>query len=92
MKLIVRVARRLVLALDNDPEGTRMTKQLITGKKVRIGNDGKRRVSPVTNWAKRIPTTVWNYGKTKAKDPGEQDDAAIRRSYETAVHASIWTP
>lgn len=89
MKLIESVSSRLVMALDNDTEGYRQTKQMITGWRTKVTAQGVRRVR-VTNWARRVPTTVWNYGSSKAKDPGEQTDREIRWSMDNRLHASVW--
>lgn len=89
MKLIITLASKLVIALDNDSEGRKKTREMITGIRKKLGANGLREVQ-VTNWARRVPTTVWNYGSSEAKDPGEQTAEEIQWSWEHRQHAAAW--
>jgi hypothetical protein len=43
-------------------------------------------------WHHRLPITVFDYGQSKAKDPGEMDNQAIHDGARLATLASFWSP
>lgn len=66
MNLILDRAKKLVLALDDDKAGHKMTEEL------------------VKRYAIRIPTSVFYYGDSLAKDPGDMNTQEILRGIRKA--------
>jgi hypothetical protein len=86
MRLLASVTDEVILALDNDDSGRAETRRLVTGEA-----KGKRR-KPAVNWAQKFPgMAVYDYGRSKAKDPGEQDDDEIEQGIEGAIPALDWS-
>jgi DNA primase len=79
LSLLGSRAERVVLALDNDDSGSRISCQLCLGH-----YDSTRQWQPAFSLA---PLFVYNYGASTAKDPGEQSDEEIRWGLENATPA-----
>jgi DNA primase len=79
LNLLTEKADRVVLALDNDDSGSRISCQLCLGH-----YDSAREWRPAFS---RVPLYVYNYGQSAAKDPGEQSDEEIRWGLENATPA-----
>lgn len=84
--LLSSLTEEVILALDNDDNGRKETHHLLTGDprtpKGRRGVDWTQKFADVK---------VFNYGRSKAKDPGEMDDDEIEWGIENAVPALEWT-
>jgi DNA primase len=81
LRLILSLTDKLLLALDNDEEGERWTRRIITGD---LGPKKPRG----TAWGTKFNLEVINYKKTKAKDPGEMTGEQLEWALENAIHST----
>ncbi len=82
MHLIKDFTDEVILALDNDDSGRKATRRLITGKR-------PNKVS-TTAWGNSLNVSVFNYGGSTAKDPGDMTDAEIEFGIDKAIHSTEW--
>lgn len=81
MRLLLSMTQDVVLALDNDDNGERWTRRLITGDR------GAKKPRGVA-WATKFNMTVFNYKRTDAKDPGEMTGDEIEWALAHAIHST----
>lgn len=84
--LLISRADRLILALDNDVSGVKEMMRVI-GRKRKVATDGAItwvRAPYLADYSQRIPIRLYNYDRTQAKDPGDQEDVEVGYSVETA--------
>lgn len=81
MRLLLGLTEDVVLALDNDDNGERWTRRIITGDR------GPKKPRGIA-WATKFNMTVFNYEKTDAKDPGEMTGDEIEWALTHAIHST----
>lgn len=87
MRLLLSVTDELILALDNDDNGLRETRHLLTGEP----RGGKFKKKGIPWLIKFADIRVFNYGESDAKDPGEMAADEIEWGIENAVPAEDWS-
>lgn len=81
MRLLVTRFGTVILAMDNDSAGKKITARLLHGT---VEFKGKKQIKS-DGWMSRINLLVYNYGTSKGKDPGDQTDAEILWSLSNSI-------
>lgn len=90
MRLLLDRVDLLMLALDNDYAGRIETRRIITGQSFHEKEDGKFEIRKSVKWSNQLPTVVFDYGETEAKDPGELDRAGLHYGVNHALSTLEW--